>query len=90
MELGQGELFVIHLYKNSPWILTTGGSKGELGNWDTEENEEVKKTFKSQVIQETVIEEEFEESNEEEEEEEEEDKSEEEPKEEDKKEVKQK
>lgn len=35
----QGELFSVSFYKDIPWVLAAGGSKGEVAVWDTEENE---------------------------------------------------
>lgn len=40
-----GELFTLSYYKDIPWVVAAGGSKGELAVWDTEENENVQKHF---------------------------------------------
>ena len=32
-----GELFSLSFYKDIPWVLAAGGSKGEVAIWDTEE-----------------------------------------------------
>jgi periodic tryptophan protein 1 len=40
-----GELFTLSYYKDIPWVLAAGGSKGELAVWDTEENENLSKHF---------------------------------------------
>jgi periodic tryptophan protein 1 len=40
-----GELFSLSYYKDIPWVLAAGGSKGEVAVWDTEENEEIAKHF---------------------------------------------
>lgn len=40
-----GELFTLSYYKDIPWVIAAGGSKGELAVWDTEENENVQKHF---------------------------------------------
>lgn len=40
-----GELFTLSYYKDIPWVLAAGGSKGELAVWDTEENENLQKHF---------------------------------------------
>jgi hypothetical protein len=43
--MGMGELFSVSFYKDIPWVLAAGGSKGELGVWDIEENDKIKDTF---------------------------------------------
>lgn len=40
-----GELFTLSYYKDIPWVLAAGGSKGEVAVWDTEENENLQKHF---------------------------------------------
>lgn len=40
-----GELFSLSFYKDIPWVLAAGGSKGELAVWDIEENEKVSSHF---------------------------------------------
>lgn len=40
-----GELFTANFYKDIPWVIAAGGSKGELAIWDTEENAEISKHF---------------------------------------------
>jgi hypothetical protein len=40
-----GELFTLSFYKDIPWVLAAGGSKGEVAVWDTEENENLSKHF---------------------------------------------
>lgn len=39
---GVDELYCIEFYKDSPYVLATGGMAGELAIWDTEENEGVR------------------------------------------------
>ena len=34
------------MYKDIPWVLATGGSKGELAIWDTEEDMKIYTHFK--------------------------------------------
>jgi len=43
-----GGLFTCKFYDDSPWILATGGVKGELGIWDLEESELVVKRFQGE------------------------------------------
>lgn len=38
-------MFSLSFYKDIPWVLAAGGSKGELAVWDTEENEAIAKHF---------------------------------------------
>ena len=45
----QGDLFSVQMYKDIPWVLATGGSKGELAIWDTEEDMTIYTHFKGQV-----------------------------------------
>lgn len=40
-----GELFSLSFYKDIPWVLAAGGSKGEIAIWDISENEKVSKHF---------------------------------------------
>lgn len=42
---GMGELYCTHFYRDSPWVIACGGSKGELYVWDLEENQEIAKEF---------------------------------------------
>jgi WD40 repeat protein len=42
-----GELFTLSFYKDIPWVLAAGGSKGEVAVWDTEENDSIGKHFAS-------------------------------------------
>ena len=37
-EMKTGELFTLQFYKDIPWVLAAGGSKGELAIWDISEN----------------------------------------------------
>lgn len=41
-KMGMGELFSLSFYKDIPWVLAAGGSKGEIAVWDIEENDQVK------------------------------------------------
>lgn len=43
-----GGLFTCKFYDDSPWILATGGIKGELGIWDLEESAYVVKHFQGE------------------------------------------
>ena len=43
----QGDLFTVQMYADIPWVLATGGQKGELAIWDTEEDMKIVKHFKS-------------------------------------------
>jgi len=38
-KMSMGEIFTLSYYKDIPWVLAAGGSKGELAIWDSEENE---------------------------------------------------
>ena len=40
-----GELFSLSFYRDIPWVLAAGGSKGEVAVWDIEENETIGKHF---------------------------------------------
>ena len=44
-----GELFTMSFYKDIPWVLAAGGSKGEIAISDVEENDAAKQLFGSQV-----------------------------------------
>ena len=46
-KMAMGELFSLSFYKDIPWVLAAGGSKGEIGVWDVEENETIAKHFAS-------------------------------------------
>ena len=48
-EMKQGELFSVQMYADIPWVLATGGQKGELAIWDTEEDSKVRKHFKDKM-----------------------------------------
>lgn len=62
-KMGMGELFSLSYYKDIPWVLAAGGSKGEIAVWDSEENEQIKAHFtpfldKSSIPAENLVEEE--------------------------------
>lgn len=38
-KMAMGELFSLSFYKDIPWVLAAGGSKGEIAVWDIEEND---------------------------------------------------
>ena len=40
-KMNMGEIFTLSYYKDIPWVLAAGGSKGELAIWDTEESEAI-------------------------------------------------
>lgn len=40
-KMAMGELFSLSFYKDIPWVLAAGGSKGEIAVWDTEESEKI-------------------------------------------------
>ena len=40
-KMSMGELFSLSFYRDIPWVLAAGGSKGELAVWDTEESEKI-------------------------------------------------
>lgn len=44
-KMGMGELFSLSYYKDIPWVLAAGGSRGEVAVWDSEENDKVKEHF---------------------------------------------
>lgn len=44
-----GELFTLQFYKDIPWVLATGGAKGEMAVWDLEECEQIKTHFQDQL-----------------------------------------
>lgn len=44
-----GELYCCHFYRDSPWFIAAGGSKGELFIWDLEENAAIASTFGGKV-----------------------------------------
>ena len=44
-KMGMGEMFSLSFYKDIPWVLAAGGSKGEVAVWDTEENEKIAQHF---------------------------------------------
>jgi hypothetical protein len=43
--MSMGELFTLQFYKDIPWVLATGGAKGEMAVWDLEECEQIKTHF---------------------------------------------
>lgn len=47
--MAMGELFTLSFYKDIPWVLAAGGSKGELAIWDVQENEVISKHFSSHL-----------------------------------------
>jgi periodic tryptophan protein 1 len=65
-----GELFTVSFYKDIPWVLAAGGSKGEVAVWDTEESEGISKTFGGSIDKSTLVETPIEEEEEEDEEQE--------------------
>lgn len=48
-DMKQGDLFTVQMYADIPWVLATGGQKGELAIWDTEADLKVKKHFKDSM-----------------------------------------
>lgn len=44
-EMKTGELFSLQFYKDIPWVLAAGGSKGELAIWDISENQAINAHF---------------------------------------------
>ena len=50
-DMKQGDLFTVQMYKDIPWVLATGGSKGELAIWDVEEDKKTYSHFKHAVTQ---------------------------------------
>ena len=42
---GMGELYCCNFYRDSPWFIAAGGSKGELYVWDLEENADIVAAF---------------------------------------------
>lgn len=71
-KMTMGELFTLSFYKDIPWVLAAGGSKGEVAVWDTEESEAIAKHFSidKTLASEVMIEESDEELDDEEESEE--------------------
>ena len=45
----QGDLFSVQMYADIPWVLATGGQKGELAIWDTEEDQRIRSHFKEKL-----------------------------------------
>ena len=45
----QGDLFTVQMYADIPWVLATGGQKGELAIWDTEEDQRIRAHFKDKL-----------------------------------------
>jgi periodic tryptophan protein 1 len=58
-KFASGELFSLSFYKDIPWVLAAGGSKGEVAVWDIEENETISKHFTPYLDKATVPEEDF-------------------------------
>ena len=56
-KMAMGELFSLSFYKDIPWVLAAGGSKGEIAVWDIEENEQVKTHFSTSLRKDVVIDE---------------------------------
>ena len=50
-----GELFTVSFYKDIPWVLAAGGSKGEVAVWDTEESEAIGKHFAPYLDKTTLV-----------------------------------
>ena len=48
-DMKQGDLFSVQMYADIPWVMATGGQKGELAIWDTEEDATVLKHFKNMM-----------------------------------------
>lgn len=46
---GMGELYCCNFYRDSPWFIAAGGSKGELVIWDLEENQAIASSFRGKV-----------------------------------------
>ena len=46
---GMGELFCCNFFRDSPWFIATGGSKGELFVWDLEESADIVAVFGGRV-----------------------------------------
>jgi len=43
--MGIEQLFTLEFYSDSPYILATGGTGGQIGVWDTEENGVIAERF---------------------------------------------
>ena len=48
-DVKQGELFTMQFCRDIPWVLATGGSRGELAIWDLSESERIEGHFKSHL-----------------------------------------
>jgi periodic tryptophan protein 1 len=48
-KMNMGELFSLSFYKDIPWVLAAGGSKGEVGVWDSEESETLANHFRTSL-----------------------------------------
>ncbi|TYZ63964.1 hypothetical protein PybrP1_004206 [[Pythium] brassicae (nom. inval.)] len=48
-DMNVGELFSMSFYRDAPYMLAVGGSKGTLALWDTSENEGVERRFGSRA-----------------------------------------
>lgn len=53
-------MFSVSFYKDIPWVLAAGGSKGEVAVWDTEENETLAAHFGSTLDKSCIPEEDVE------------------------------
>ena len=58
-KMTMGELFTLSFYKDIPWVLAAGGSKGEIAVWDTEENDNIAKHFGKHIDKATLPKEDF-------------------------------
>lgn len=45
--MNQGELFSMNFCRDIPWVLASGGSKGEIAIWDCSENLDIENHFKA-------------------------------------------
>lgn len=50
-DVKQGELFTLQFCRDIPWVIATGGSKGELAIWDLSESQRIEGHFKSHIVQ---------------------------------------
>jgi periodic tryptophan protein 1 len=64
-KLSMGELFTLSFYKDIPWVLAAGGSKGEVAIWDTEESDAISKHFTPFLDRSKILEPELDDSEEE-------------------------
>ena len=49
-DMKQGELFTLQFCQDIPWVVASGGSKGELAIWDLSESQIIEQRFKSSII----------------------------------------